>query len=449
MPAVQFVGLSRRDSDNPQANSARLVNLYREKVSETEFTLKSVLSMSPAHASFDGMFVRAMGEFWGTLYAVCNGGVYSVDFNGGQTKLFDIDDGKQTTLSSNGSGTLTICANGKYYLWDGSDLTEPTGGAFDEYSSVDFLNHYTLLTKKNGRQFQWSAIADPATLDGYYFTTADGTDDNIVRGMVIGGKYWVFKDSSYEVWYNTGDDGADAFARVTGAVFNTGLAGFHLICQFGDAAFFIGNDGRAHLAAGLTTESVSSAAVETAIAQHDPQNCFTYEDEGHTFCCITFKDAPAWCYDVQTQEWHERAVGVTHEPWDARCSAKFGGRWFVGRGTGIVSLLGRSNTDGDGVPLLREAVSSTMRADGKRFIVSEAEVFPSQGITGKNMWLAVSRDAGMTWSLDKVLPLGGVGNYGRRAIWRNLGQARQFTARLRWSDPADISVMAQARVAIR
>lgn len=446
MPVVEFVGQSGRDMDNVQANTSRLINVYREPTTSGKTVLKSVLGMDPL-TDLDGVFIRAMGEFWGTLYAVCAGWVWKISEDGSAEQVFEVDDSAQTTLSSNGEGSLTVVAGGKYYLWDGTTASQPTGGAFDDYSSVDFLDHYTILTQRGGRQFQWSGVAAPETLDGYNFTTADGTDDNIVRGMVLGNQFWVFKDQSYEIWYNTGDDGADAFARVTGQVRQIGLAGFHLIARFPNGAFMIGSDGRARIVSDMQTQSVSTPPVETAIKDCRPVSCLTYQDEWHTFCAIIFRDAPAWVFDIQSGEWHERAEGAALAPWNVQCSAKFGSNWLIGRNNGEISRLARINADGT-QPLVREATSTTLTVDGARFICRELEFFPRQGVSAGTVRLGVSRDGGMTWTPDKVRDLGGVGNYGKRLIWRNLGQSRMLTARLRWSAPADVNFSTEARVVI-
>ena len=446
MPVVEFVGQSGRDSDNVQANTSRLINLYREPTTGGKTVLKSVLGMTP-HSGLDGVFIRAMGEFWGTHYAVCGGWVWEVTPDGSANPLFEVIDSVETTLSSNGQDVITVAAGGTYYVWDGSAATEPTGGAFDAVSSVEFLDHYTLLTEKDGRRFQWTDVADPETLDGLNFTTADGADDLIIRGMALSGHYWVFKQKSHEIWYNTGGPGADAFARVQGMVRNTGLAGFNLIAKLPDAAFMIGSDGRAHLIAGGIVKPVSTPPVETAIKDCRPVSVLTYEDEGHTFCAIILRDCPAWVFDVATGEWHERAEGATLRPWNVQCSAKVGATWFLGRNTGEISRLTRSNADGI-EPLVREATSATLTLDGARFVTRELEFFPRQGVSSGSVWLSLSRDGGMTWTPNKTLPLGGVGGYGKRLIARNLGQSRMLTARLRWSAPADVTFSTEARVVV-
>lgn len=442
---LRFVGQSARDADNLTGATSRLVNVYPEPTVGGQPWLKSVLGMDE-HAQLDGVFVRALDEVGGVLYAACGGKLVSIAADGSITILGAVTDGAEATISGN-NGKVLCCIGGKYYMWDGLALTEPAAGAFSAFGSVTYLANYTILTEVGGIKVQWSKLGDASDLDGLNFATADGRDDRIVRALAINGVLWIFKETSREAWYETGQAGPDAFLRMAGGVYDIGLAGFGLIAPIVGSAFLIGSDGRAHLVNGNGLQPISTPPVETAIKSFRPKHCFSYEDEGHTFCVVTFKDCPAWVYDVATGEWHERAEGADLGPWGAAVSAQWNGRWYVGRDTGEVSVLRRTNRDG-ALPLVREVTSETLRLDGRRFAVRELELFPRQGFADGTMGLTLSRDGGLTWGEEKARAIGPVGNYGGRIIWRNLGLARQLTAKVRWSDPAEINLNTLARVVL-
>lgn len=446
MPQLQFFGPSANDTDNIAANATRLVNLYLEPIpagGRSQYVLKSVLGLAP-FSDVPGVFCRALGEVSDVLYGVAGGRLYQFDSIGGFFDRGAIADDENTTIAGN-NGAVTIVAGGRYYLWDGAVLSEPTAGAFSAFGSHDYIGNYTVLTEQGGRRFQWSDIADASDLPGLNFSTADGRDDNLVRPFVINGVLYLFKETSHEIWYVTGGAGAAAFERQAGGVYDIGLKGHNLITRFPGAAFFVGDDGRAHLVSGAI-QPVSIPAVETAIRDCGPKSCFTYEDEGHTFCVITFRDCPAWVYDVALGEWHERAEGVTLEAWTATCSAKWRGNWYCGRDDAQLFRFAAIGTD-DGGPLVREAVSRTLYQDGQRFIVSALELFPRQGFADGTLELSISRDGGLTWTDPKPRPIGPVGNYAGRVIWRSLGQCRQITAKVRFSEASGFKMLAEGRVA--
>lgn len=446
MPQIEFFGQSVADGDNIAANPSRLVNLYREPVpsgGRGGAVLKSVPGLQP-FSQLPGVFTRQIAEIDGKLFAVVGARLYEIATDGGYVDRGAIADDENTTIAGN-NGNVTIVANGDYYLWNGTTLTNPTPGAFSDFGSHDYIGNYTVLTELNGRRFQWSDIADPADLPGLNFSTADGRDDNLIRPFAINGVLYLFKQTSHEVWYVTGGSGANAFERQAGGVVDVGLKAHNLICRIPGAAFFVGDDNRAHLVSGQV-QPVSTPAVETAIKDKRPRACFAYEDEGHTFCVITFRDCAAWVYDVALGEWHERAEGVTLDPWSATTATKFNGEWYCGRDDASLFQFAKIGTDDNG-PLIREATSRTLHQDGQRFSVSELELFPRQGFQSASIELEISRDGGLVWTPPKVRTIGPVGNYAGRVIWRNLGQCRQITARVRFSEAQRFTMLAEGRLA--
>lgn len=444
MAQIEFVGQSTRDSDYITANPSRLVNVFREPIPSSgraAYALKSVLGTSD-YVALPGAFTRALGVVSDQLYAVAGGRLHSI--NSGSVDLGAISDDEHTSLAGN-NGSVTICADGRYYVWDGAALTEPAAGAFSDFGALDYLSNYTVITEKDGRRFQWSNLANPASLPGLNFSTADGRDDDIVRPLALNGMLYLFKQNSHEIWYLTGQAGANAFARQAGGIVDIGLKGFNLVSRVPSGAFMVGADNRAYLISGAM-QPVSIPAVETAIQQGRPRACFTYEDEGHTFCAITFVDRAAWVYDVATNEWHERAEGALLQPWSVTCAAKWRDNWYCGSDDAVIRLFDRVSTDGD-KPLVREMTSRTMYQDGQRFIASQFEIFPRQGLTDGRVELFISRDGGMIWSNAKVATVGPVGNYSQRVIWRSLGQARQLTAKIRITGAVGFSMLSEGRIA--
>jgi hypothetical protein len=210
-------------------------------------------------------------------------------------------------------------------------------------------------------------------------------------------------------------------------------------------AFMIGDDGKAYVIAGPgAIQPVSTPPVETAIREMNPVSCLYYEDEGHMFCCIVFRDAPAWCFDIATGEWHERAEGSLLAPWTAVHSVKWRGGWHASQDDGTIRRFARSATDGD-KPLVKQATSHTIRSqDGQRMVLRELEIHAPQGFSAGRIGLQISRDGGATFGIEKPRDIGPIGAYAKRMNWRNLGLAREMCARVQWTD--DVAIVSQARV---
>lgn len=445
MAILRFFSQSARDADNLAGNSARLVNCYLEPIvagGRAAFAVKSVLAQVP-FSQIPGTFTRAMGVINSKLFAVAGGTLNEIAADGGYTSRGAIDSDANTTIAGN-NGSVTVVANAKYYHWDGTTLTNPAAGAFSSFGSHDYIGNYTVLTEKSARRFQWSAVANGASLPGTSFSTADGRDDNIVRAFTINGALYLFKETSHEIWYLTGLAGAAAFERQAGGVYDVGLKAHNLITRFPGSAFYVGADGRAYIVA-QGVQPVSIPPVETAIKSNSPQACFTYEDEGHTFCVITFSTGPAWVYDVALGEWHERSEGAAYGPWAASCSAKFGAKWYVGNLSADLCSLETAQMD-NGADFICEATSRTYYQGGDRFSVPGLEIYPRRGFSAGNLTLRLSRDGGITWGAGKDRSYGPIGDFNDRVIWRALGQFRQITAVIRATNVAGFVMLADGRL---
>ncbi len=442
MPKIEFFGLSSRDSDNIAANPSRLVNLYREPISGIGgAVLKSVLA-TQVFAPMSIAFGQAISSVNGGLYAISDGVAYLVNANGSVSPLGSLG-GSNATIAGN-NGDVTFVCGGAYGVLRNGEYLTPTAGAFTDFGSHDYIGNYTVLTELNGSRFQWSDLADATTLGGLNFSTADGRDDKCIRPISMNGALYIFKETSFEVWYLTGGAGADAFERQSGGVFDVGLRAHDLVCKIPQGAFFVGSDGRANILSGQV-KPVSIPAVETSIRDESPLACWSYEDEGHTFCGISFRGRPAWVYDVSTGEWHERASGVNNEAWPTTASAKHNGAWYVIQNAKGVFKLVSEGIDAD-APLVREATSMTLYQDGQRFVVKMLELFPRQGFSSNGLELLISRDGGVTWGEPKQLTIGPIGKYGQTVRKRALGQFRQITAKVRFSENARFSMLSEGRI---
>lgn len=454
MPMLEFASKSSRDSDFAAATTERLINLYAEPLPEgasARFQLKSVLG-SQTLTELDGAFVRGLAQIPTTalaerLFSLAGGRLVQIGSDGSLTDRGAIPDDPNSSISGN-NGNLTAVAGGRYFRLDSANaLNEPTAGAFSSFGSVDFVGGYTMLTERGGRRFQWSALAGPNILPGLNFASAEARDDVIIRGVSINGNFWIFKASSIEIWALTGQANENAFSQIPGTTIETGLRAFGLVTKIPSGAFFVGNDGKAYLASGSQVTPASTPAVETALSQGNPTDCFYYEDEGHSFCVIRFGDRPAWALDLATNMWHERATLTG--PWRATVSAKAYGSWTVGSNGGLIERLVRNNTDGAD-PLIRRAVSRTLYIEGNRFRVSKLEFLGRVGRSSlgrpASMVMRVSRDGGLTFGPERAASMGALGQYEARMVFRSLGQARRLVAEVTISDPADLTLMSSAVV---
>lgn len=456
MPRLEFVGQSARDADFPQGNTSRLVNVYREPIgSMAGNAIKSVPGLDQ-FANLGELFGRDMATVDGQLYTLAGDTLFRVRADGFPVNLGATVSAEGAMIFGADDGNVCTVSDGRFFVWDGATMLEPTLGPFTDVGAGVFLGGYVILTQRNGREFMWSDLADATTWPGLNFATAESTDGKILRAIAINGRLWLMKEDVIEAWYVTGLSGAEAFAQITGGVIETGLKAAGLVTRFTGGVFFVGADGIAYISNGGQVQPISGPAVNTALAQGQPTDCFTYEDEGHIFCVVRFQDRPAWVYDIATGEWHERAAGDL-DPWDIRVAAQAYGSWFGTDNFGRVFRFARTNRDGD-QSLIRTMVTDTLQLEGRRFRVPMIEVgmrtgqpvtYPADPTqTDARIELSTSKDGGKTWSLPVTRSAGEIGQFDQLVRWRSLGSFYKLTVRLRMSDPAEIPLMSQGNVVI-
>lgn len=489
MPDVEFIGPSGQNQENIQANTCRLVNMFREPAGpggRTGHILVSVPGMTE-WLDLDRLFMADMRQIGDNLFALSGDQMVRISPTRVVTNVGTVVRSEDGHLFGESSQVCAV-TGGSYYVYDGSYVTSPTvSNIGNNVGSGAFLNGYTILAEEGGRRFTWSDLLDASTFPGLNVATIEGTEDDNLRVVAINGKLWFFKERSYEIWAPTGLANENAFARIPGAVFNTGLKAKNLVTTLRNAMFYIGSDGIAYLSDGQASKPVSTAAVNTSLRTSEATRCSAYEHEGHKFFVIHFRDRPAWVFDVATAEWHERASG--DGAWEVETCVKFNDTWLGGTVKGKIHELSQVYTD-NGAPLIRTAVSSTLTRGGDRFRIKRLELYGHMapkdqgGIPGSDNILAliidgtpdyivdgtevadadddwdyvtnpdkspkidisISGDNGLTWGDWKTRSMGAPGEYDNRVLLLSAGQYRQATMRVRVTD--DARLMLNSRMAL-
>lgn len=452
---ISFATSSHADGTYIASNPEALVNCYPEfkQKGRTQGIIRSVLGESD-FKDLAVLFQRQLADIDGTLYSASGGRLYSIASDGTETNLGAIDDDAETTISR-ALSAVTVCANGRYFVYDtdAGTISEPSTATarFDAFGSVGFMDQYTILTEQGGTQFLWSDLGDPTTLSALNFAAAEASTDAIIAQATSGSALWLFGEKTTEVWGNTGLDNENAFQRFGGGVIDVGILGRNLLCKHDAGVFFIGSDGVCYLTQGTGVTPVAAPMVETDIEAETPTHCYYYEDLGHKFCVIRFENRPAWVLDIATGLWHNRIGAGLNSAWDTLFMTYSYGAWRAGKLRGNIVEMARTNKDVSG-PLIRTMTGTTLQVDRARFRVAE---FETRGRFGDSelgrdakVMLRVSGDDGRTFGFERTISIGDLGNYDARALFRALGQFRSFTPQISIAEPVDISMDTDAFVRV-
>lgn len=450
------------------AANSRCVNLFPEAI-PTDGKESAFLSRCPGLRNLatigDGP-IRGLWRFGGFGYVVSGYELYRIDSSWNSTLLGNVFGNGPVSMSDNGFQLFVAC-NPEGYIWDTSTntLTQLTGTDFPGSVTVSYMDGYFLFNVPNSQKFYITSLLDGTKIDALDFASAEGAPDNLVALKVDHREAWLFGENSIEVWYNSGD--ADfPFSRIQGAFIETGCVAAYSIAKLDNSLFWVGSDARGtgivYRANGYTAARVSTHALEFAIASYgDVSDAigYSYQQEGHSFYVLIFPNADkTWCYDVSTNLWHERAgfesgVFTRHR---SNCQMSFANEIVVGdyeNGNIYAFDLDVYQDDSNIQKWLRSwraipTGQNTLKRTAHHTLQLDCEAGVGANGTGQDsdpqVMLRWSDDAGHTWSNEHWRPIGKIGEYGKRVIWRRLGMTEKLRDRVyevSGTDSAKITIM--------
>lgn len=368
-----------------------------------------------------------------------------------------------TTITSLGSGTggagtynISISQTvGSETINAGSTLTVVTDGAFNGANTVDIIDNFIIYNNPNSNQWGCTNVISVVS-GGLNFASTFVAPDNLVSLIADHRQVYLLGEYASEVWIDQGTQ-PFPFGILSGTSIQHGCAAAGSVARLGESFAFLSADQRGEgivlMMNGYTPLRISTHAVETAIAGYIKNSvisdaiAYTYQEAGHEFYVLTFPTADAtWVYDLATQLWHRRgwrdSKNVLHRD-RSNCCAVFAGKVVVGDyQNGNIYLMDQSNYTDNGDPIVCVRRTRHITADLKRVFHNNLQVQFQPGVglqigqgSDPKAMLRWSDDGGFTWSNEHWQGIGKVGQYKHRAIWRQLGQARDRIYEVSVSDP--------------
>lgn len=383
------------------------------------------------------------------------------------------------TLNSQ-SGYVGIAQNGlQICIVDGPDgyifelatntLTEITDPYFLGANTVTFIDGYFMFNKPDSGIYYISDLYDGLNGDPLDFATAEGSPDNLVAVFAIHQQVFLLGQTTVQIVTNTG--AADfPFSTVQAALIQYGCLAPYSVVQTGNELFWLGrdNDGQATFwkASGYSPVKISTQAVDAIVQNYGSlSDCiaYSYQENGLWWVVFNFSEG-SWAYDVANNLWHERLYFSDGEY--SRALPNFHifayGKHLVGDySSGMIYEQSLDFLDFAGVPIRRERVcpyiSNTL--EYLYFNSFQLDIQAGVGISGPvtnsgafdmgfdegfdvgslNMdpdvypILVMSySNNGSVWSQEVGAPMGKMGEYDTRALWRRLGRGRARVFRV-WS----------------
>jgi hypothetical protein len=364
-------------------------------------------------------------------------------------------------IRDNNAGGYAVLVDGPYgYLYNISTkafapITDPN---FLGSDTVAYIDGWWIFNKPGTQTFYTNKQAYSTGFDALYFALKDAASDNLVAVIESKELLWLIGDKTTEVWYDAGGQ-YFPFQRIVGTLLQVGCKAKFSVARFGEGLMWFGRSERGEnviiKTQGFLEQVVSNPSFGNEVATYattDDAIAYTYQEDTHLFYVLIFPTADAcWVYDEQSGLLHKR---LSYDPYAKKfhrhrsnCFMNFAGMRLVGdyQNGAIYQLTRNSYTDA-GWPLLakRRAPHIWDKGQRGRVFMSSLQLDFNVGVgnpsgMGANpvCTLAISRDGGRTFGDRTSAPLGAIGEYRTRTMWRKLGWGRDNVVDVEVIDPVN------------
>lgn len=291
---------------------------------------------------------------------------------------------------------------------------------------------------------------DGTTWDALDFAAAESAPDGLVRVFADHGEVLLFGTSTTEPWGNIG--GADfPLAPVKGGIQEFGLAARWSLTKFnsGVAGLMRNKQGQVQVMffQGYTPRPISSQELDSIINGYSAVSdatAYAYMLGGHPMFQINFPSAgKSWLFDASTSLWSPLEYGLEGARHRGEMHLDFINRPLIADySTGDIYELDPDIYTDNGTAIVREIVGRHIHQADDYLIVDELYVDMEVGVglvsgqgSDPQAMLQISKDNGKTWGNELWKTIGAMGEYTSRVVWRRLGFARDWTFKIRVSDP--------------
>jgi hypothetical protein len=366
-------------------------------------------------------------------------------------------------IRDNNIGGYAVIVDGPYgYLYNiktqaFNRITDP---AFLGADTVAFIDGWWIFNQPGTQTFYTQAVQYGITFNASNFALKDSSADNLRAVFENKEQLWLIGDKTTEIWYDAGGQ-YFAFQRLVGTPIQAGCKAAHSVARFSsggqDGLMWFGRSERGEnvilRTKGFAVDTVSGPQFGDEVATYPVTSdaiAYTYQEDTHEFYVLTFPTQDVtWCYDSQSGLLHKR---LSYDPYlqqfhrhRSNCFMNFQGMRIVGDyQCGSLYQLTRSVQTDAGWPLWSRRRSPHIWDKGQRgraFMASLQVDFkpgvgnPSGNGSNPQAGLMISRDGGKTFGQRWPAPIGQIGQYKTRTMWRRLGFGRDNVVEIDVIDP--------------
>lgn len=416
--------------------------------------------LRPAHGivSFGtGPGIDRGGINWnGVCYRVMGTKLVSINSSGTVTTLGDV--GGSTQVSFDYSfDNLAIASNSNLFYWNGTTLTQVTDADLGAVLDVIFVDGYFMTT--DGSSLVVTELNNPLAVNPLKYGSSEVDPDPVKAILKIRNEPHAVNRYTIEAFDNIGGD-LFPFRRIEGALIQKGAIGTHACCKCSDALAFVGG-GRnespsVYIGSNGTVVKISTTEIDKLINEYSETELSTLVmeskvEESHEYLLIHLDDKTL-VYDVTGSQ------AVSEPLWFILTSAINGfskyrarnlvwcyDKWLCGDPTSTsIGYLTSSISSHFGSDVRWEFGTQIGYNEGRGIVIHELELIALTGrvALGEDPQISTSYSVdGETWSQDKFVKVGMIGDRAKRITWLQQGMLRNWRIqRFRGDSQAHISI---------
>ena len=405
----------------------------------------------------NGPGVGRGGINWnGVLYRVMGTKLVYIAEDNTVTEIGDVGGTDRVTFDY-GFTYLAIASNNNLFLYDGTTLTQVTDPDLGVVLDVVWVDGYYMTT--DGEFLVITDLADPFAVNPLKYGSSEADPDPIEALLKLRNEVYALNRYTIEVFDNVGTTGFP-FQRIAGAQIQKGSVGTHACCVFMDNIAFMGG-GRNEapsifMGANGSTQKIATREIEQILATYTETqlaSSFLEEriDKAHQFLIIHLPNHTLVFDGAATQAmgqpvWFTLSSTLTGDSqWKAQSVIWVYDKWQVYNPTNTqFGYLDDSISSHWGVQIGWEFGTQIVYNESNGAIFHQLELIALTGHvaadTSPTIWAQHSSD-GETWSVEKPVRAGTLGQRAKRLVWLQQGYMNNWRIqRFRGTSEAHISI---------
>jgi len=392
----------------------------------------------------------------GFYYRIMGTKVVLINQGGAVGVLGDVGGSGQVSMDYS-FDRLAIASNGALFYLMGNVLTKVTDPDLGTVLDVIWVDGYFMTT--DGTSLVVTELDNPLAVNPLKYGSSEADPDPVKGLLKIRGEVYAMNRHTIEVFDNIGGD-LFPFQRIDGAQIQKGIIGTHCACELADAVAFLGsgrNEAPAiYIGANATATKISTREIDQILATYTEAQLALAVlekrvDKGHQHLWVHLPDR-TMVYDlagstaVQEPLWFYLTSGIVDfSVYRARNLVWAYDQWQCGDPTSskLGYLSGQISTQyGD---MARWEFGTTIiYNEGNGAVFHELELVCLTGSValGINPTITTSYSVdGETWSQEKFVYIGTIGERAKRIVWRRQGIMRNWRIqRFRGNSDSHISI---------